>query len=50
MRAYLEISLDSEEEKELGMRLGCSEYQNVIWTYMKNYVLATRTGRRHLTV
>jgi hypothetical protein len=48
---YLEkISLDSEEGKELGMQLGCPEYQNVLWTPMKKFVLASQTGRRHLTV
>jgi len=35
MRTYLEISLDSEEEKKLGMKLESSEYQNVLWTWMR---------------
>jgi len=45
----LEISLDLEE-KEFGAQLGCWEYQNKLWTQMKKWVLASQTGRRHLTV
>jgi hypothetical protein len=52
-RMYFEkISLNSEEEREPGMQLGCSEYLNVqlLWTRMKNCVVASQTDRRHLAV
>jgi hypothetical protein len=47
---FEKISLRSEEEKELGMQLKCSEYQNDVWKQMRNCALASQTIRRQLTV